>query len=121
MHLADLPNNSPLTYSDHLLQPGSTVYEQACALGLEGVVSKRKDSHYQSRRDPAWMKVTCRYRDTFVIAGIACKGRKFDGAYLAEAKGSKLTYAGKVENGFSVQQVKQLQERAKEIGLFEAC
>jgi bifunctional non-homologous end joining protein LigD len=36
---------------------GATVFEHACRLGLEGVVSKRKDSRYVSGRSPYWVKM----------------------------------------------------------------
>jgi bifunctional non-homologous end joining protein LigD len=34
-----------------------------------------------------WTKVTCRKRETFVVAGIAYKGNKFDGVYLPRREG----------------------------------
>jgi len=36
---------------------GATVFEHARSLGLEGVVSKRKDSRYVSGRSPYWLKM----------------------------------------------------------------
>jgi ATP-dependent DNA ligase len=36
---------------------GATVFEHACSLGLEGIVSKRKDSRYLSGRSPYWLKM----------------------------------------------------------------
>jgi ATP-dependent DNA ligase len=36
---------------------GATVFEYACSLGLEGIVSKRKDSRYISGRSPYWLKM----------------------------------------------------------------
>ena len=36
---------------------GETVFRHACKLGLEGIVSKRKDSAYRSGRSPDWPKV----------------------------------------------------------------
>jgi len=62
-----------------------------------------------------WTKVTCRHLETFVIAGLAFKGSKFDGVYLGRHEGKKLVYAGKVENGFSDYQVKRLQERTRNL------
>ncbi len=44
------------------------------------------NDHHQLRgfcHTTDWVKVTCRNRDTFVVAGIAFKGKKFDGIYLA--------------------------------------
>jgi len=33
------------------------VFAHACKLGLEGIVSKRKDSAYRSGRSPDWLKM----------------------------------------------------------------
>jgi ATP-dependent DNA ligase len=35
---------------------GPDVFHHACMLGLEGIVSKRKDSRYRSGRSPHWIK-----------------------------------------------------------------
>jgi len=36
---------------------GTTVFAHACKMGLEGIVSKRKDSAYRSGRSPDWLKM----------------------------------------------------------------
>jgi ATP-dependent DNA ligase len=36
---------------------GTRVFEHVCSLGLEGIVSKRKDSRYISGRSPYWLKM----------------------------------------------------------------
>jgi bifunctional non-homologous end joining protein LigD len=36
---------------------GATVFQHACAMGLEGIVSKRKDSPYRSGRTKDWLKM----------------------------------------------------------------
>jgi len=38
-------------------EPGDIVFRHACKLGLEGIVSKRKDSAYRSGRSPDWLKM----------------------------------------------------------------
>ena len=38
-------------------QDGPLVFLHACKLGLEGIVSKRKDSRYRSGRSPHWIKI----------------------------------------------------------------
>ena len=38
---------SSLVYSDHLTTNGQEVFEHACRLGLEGIVSKRADAPYR--------------------------------------------------------------------------
>jgi bifunctional non-homologous end joining protein LigD len=82
---------------------------------LEGIVSKLKDSPYRSGRNAEWVKATCRHRETFVIAGLAFVGPKFDGIYLGRREGRDLIYAGKVETGFTDKQVKHLIERAQRL------
>ena len=46
-----------LHYSEHLDADGPTVFEHACRLGLEGIVSKRVESRYKSGRCLSWVKV----------------------------------------------------------------
>jgi hypothetical protein len=36
---------------------GPTIFAHACKMGLEGIVSKRKDSPYRSGRSPDWLKM----------------------------------------------------------------
>jgi ATP-dependent DNA ligase len=46
-----------LRFNEHLDEKdGPLVFAQACKLGLEGIVSKRKDSSYRSGRSPDWIK-----------------------------------------------------------------
>jgi bifunctional non-homologous end joining protein LigD len=36
---------------------GATIFEHACKLGLEGIVSKRSGSRYESGRSSHWLKI----------------------------------------------------------------
>jgi bifunctional non-homologous end joining protein LigD len=45
-----------LRLNEHIEADGPTVFTQACKMGLEGIVSKRKDSTYRSGRSPEWLK-----------------------------------------------------------------
>ena len=38
-------------------EDGETVFRHACKMGLEGIVSKRKDLPYRSGRSPDWLKM----------------------------------------------------------------
>ena len=40
----------------HLTHPGDIVFQHACKMGLEGIVSKRLGSRYRSGRSPDWLK-----------------------------------------------------------------
>jgi bifunctional non-homologous end joining protein LigD len=46
-----------LRFNEHLEDDGPTVFAHACKMGLEGIVSKRKDSPYRSGRSPDWLKM----------------------------------------------------------------
>jgi bifunctional non-homologous end joining protein LigD len=87
------------------------MFKHACKTGLEGVVSKLRDSHYPTGRSREWVKVTCVQRETLPIAGFALDGRKWGGIYLGRRKGKDLIYAGKVDHGFNADIAKELRDR----------
>jgi bifunctional non-homologous end joining protein LigD len=108
-------SDSAVLLSATIAGGGPSLFKQACEMQLEGIVSKRIDSRYRSGRVNNWTKVTCRKRETFVVAGIAHKAGKFDGIYLARREEDGLHYAGKVENGFNPQSTKDLEKRAAKL------
>ena len=44
-------------FNEHIEGDGPIVFAHACKMGLEGIVSKRKDSAYRSGRSPEWLKM----------------------------------------------------------------
>lgn len=44
-------------FSDHQAGDGELIFRHACQLGLEGIVSKRRDSSYESGHSKAWLKI----------------------------------------------------------------
>jgi bifunctional non-homologous end joining protein LigD len=48
---------SAIQFSEAIEGDGPAVFRHACAIGLEGIVSKRKDSAYRSGRSDKWLKV----------------------------------------------------------------
>ena len=54
-HLAQEPTRRAI--NEHLEHPdGIAVFQHACKMGLEGIVSKRLGSRYRSGRSPDWLK-----------------------------------------------------------------
>ena len=49
-----------LRFNEHIEADGPSVFAHACKMGLEGIVSKRKDSMYCSGRSPDWLKMKSR-------------------------------------------------------------
>ena len=104
---------SDIVLSESFETDGATMLKQACNMGLEGVVSKVRDAKYNSGRINEWVKVTCRQRETLLIAGFALKANKFDGLYIGRRQGNDLIYAGKIDHGFDKVSAKDLQDRLK--------
>ena len=46
-----------VAFNQHFEDDGGIVFQHACALGCEGIVSKRLGSHYRSGRFDHWLKV----------------------------------------------------------------
>jgi bifunctional non-homologous end joining protein LigD len=93
-----------LRYCDHVAGHGSEVFEQACELGLEGIISKRADASYRSGRTRNWLKVKCAMGQEFVVVGWSpstVTGRAFSSLLLGVHQGDGLRYAGRVGSGFS--------------------
>ncbi|SPP97164.1 MULTISPECIES: non-homologous end-joining DNA ligase [Bradyrhizobium] len=104
---------SDVQFSESFEIDGKAMFAHACKLGLEGVVSKVRDSAYASGRGNAWVKKTCTQRETLAIAGFALDEGKWDGIYLGRRKGGDLVYAGKVDHGFDKVSAADLQKRLK--------
>lgn len=101
--LADRDNRGPLFYSDHIVGSGGEMFEQACELNLEGIISKRRDSRYRSGRTKSWLKVKCGNNQEFVIIGwrpSTNAGRPFASLLLGHWQGDELHYRGRVGSGF---------------------
>jgi DNA ligase D-like protein (predicted ligase) len=60
---------SPLHYSDHQIGRGREFHKQACAVALEGIVSKRADAPYTPGKRGLWVKTKCLHREIFVVVG----------------------------------------------------
>lgn len=99
-----MPENNILRYSEHFDVEGAKFIAQVCALGLEGMVSKRRDSVYEGSRGNAWLKLKCARQQEFVVGGFTDPegSRHGFGALLLGVYDSdgKLRYAGKVGTGF---------------------
>ena len=102
-----------IQFSESFEVDGGEMFKHACKTGLEGVVSKVRDSRYPNGRSNDWVKKTCAQRETLTIAGYALDGSKWDGLYLGRREGSDLIYAGKVDHGFDRDSAKELQARLK--------
>ena len=111
--LQKLITKSAIQFSESFELDGREMFRHACKTGLEGVVSKVRDSRYPTDRTNDWVKVTCAQRETLPIAGFALDGSKWDGIYLGREKAGQLIYAGKVDHGFTPESAKELRAKLK--------
>jgi bifunctional non-homologous end joining protein LigD len=112
---------SPLQYSDHQVGRGPEFHEQACKLGLEGIVSKRADAPYTPGNRGLWLKVKCLNRAEFVVVGwTEPEGRRpYLGALLLayyDAEG-KLIYAGRAGSGIGGGELERLWRRLQPLAV----
>ena len=97
------PGAPSLHYSDHVIGQGPAFYEKACAMHVEGIVSKRVGAPYAPGNRGLWRKVKCLNRAEFVVVGwTEPDGRRpYLGALLLgyyDPDGS-LIYAGRAGTG----------------------
>jgi bifunctional non-homologous end joining protein LigD len=103
-----------LRYSEHTIGGGDAYFRAACALGLEGIISKRRDAPYRSGRDAAWLKTKCLREQEFVIGGFTePEGARVGlGALLLGVhEDGRLRYVGRVGTGFSIASAKGLRRQ----------
>jgi bifunctional non-homologous end joining protein LigD len=116
--------DGPIRYSGHVRGQGESVFREACRLGLEGIVSKRRDRLYESARGRSWLKVKCTREQEFVIGGFTePKGTRAGlGALLLGVHdgAGALLYAGKVGTGFTSASVRALRNRLERLRVSES-
>jgi bifunctional non-homologous end joining protein LigD len=99
--LSLLPLRSPFQRVPPLDDPNP--WERACRDGWEGVVAKRRDSTYEQRRSPHWLKMKCEASQELVVGGFTDpQGTRVGlGALLVGYFGrDDFIFAGKVGTGF---------------------
>jgi len=110
-----LPKGSRIQLNPHIEADASAVFEQACTMHLEGIVSKEIHSLYRSGRQDDWIKIKCAKTDTFpIIAFVEKLGatpRRIASLYLGCWEGDQLLYAGKAQTGFRQRMLYELRER----------
>jgi bifunctional non-homologous end joining protein LigD len=93
-----------LRLSEEIVADGATFLRHACAMGLEGIIAKRRNAPYRSGRGGEWLKIKCVQSGTFVIVGYEFSPSALGGIgrlLLAARRGDTLTYVGGVGTGFT--------------------
>ena len=110
--LRSLPLQPPLERVLSLDEPEP--WTRACREGWEGVIAKRRDSPYEHRRSPHWLKMKCEASQELVVGGFTDPqgGRVGLGALLVGYfEQDDLVFAGKVGTGFDTRLLLDLRAR----------
>jgi ATP-dependent DNA ligase len=110
--LARLDFRSPLRRVAPLTGPEP--WTRACREGWEGVIAKRRDSAYEQRRSPHWLKMKCEVTEELVVGGFTePQGARVGlGALLVGYHDSgDFVFAGKVGTGFDRKLLLSLRSR----------
>lgn len=119
--LVTLPLAAPLVCVQRLDDPAP--WERACREAWEGVIAKRRDSVYEPRRSPHWLKMKCEASQELVVGGFTDpQGARVGlGALLVGYfEGRDLVFAGKVGTGFDRKLLLELRERLTSLEIPQA-
>jgi bifunctional non-homologous end joining protein LigD len=103
-----------IRYAEHIVGHGETLFEHAARIGLEGIISKRRDLPYHPGRHDSWRKSKVRQRNTFVIGGVTDpEGMRvgISALLVGYYDEKRLVFAGRVGTGFSQAFALELRER----------
>ena len=97
------PARGVVSYGDHVAGQGAEFLAAACEQRLEGVIAKKRDSLYVSRRSKDWLKIKCLLEQEFVVGGYTVpQGTRahFGALHLGLYEDGQLVYVSKVGTGF---------------------
>jgi bifunctional non-homologous end joining protein LigD len=91
----------PVRLSQVFTGAANDLISAARNLHLEGLVAKRKDSHYEpGRRSGAWIKYRIDQGQEFVVGGYIPGADGFQSLLAGYYDGGKLQFIAKIKNGF---------------------
>lgn len=117
--LSELPLTDPLEGVASLDDvDGLLPWERAQKEGWEGVIAKRRDSLYEQRRSPHWLKMKCEISQELVVGGFTDpQGKRVGlGALLVGYfDGDDFVFAGKIGTGFDTKLLLDLRDQLDQL------
>ncbi|MGI9025944.1 MAG: DNA ligase D [Burkholderiaceae bacterium] len=102
-------------HSESFDADAASLLSSACAIGLEGIIAKRSDARYESRRTETWLKLKCKQRQEFVVCGFVDRtnGASQVGSLILgiHDDNGKLIPAGSVGTGWSADESHALHQK----------
>ena len=107
--------SSRLHFVGHLVSSAQAVYESACKMGLEGIVSKQLGAPYRSGRSGSWLKTKCRAGQEVVIGGWTTEAGTVRSLLAGVYCGDEFVYVGRIGTGYGREVAKSLLPHLKEL------
>jgi bifunctional non-homologous end joining protein LigD len=93
-----------IRYTEDFEAGGPFILKKACDIGLEGIISKRRDAPYRSGRTDNFIKTKCHGRQEFIVAGYTpstALPKAIGALTVAVHENGVLRYAGRVGTGYT--------------------
>jgi bifunctional non-homologous end joining protein LigD len=104
-----------LHFVAHIVSSAQAVYESACKMGLEGIVSKQLNAPYRSGRSGSWLKTKCRAGQEVVIGGWTTEAGTVRSLLAGVYRGDEFVYVGRIGTGYGREVAKSLLPHLKKL------
>ena len=106
--------NSLFAVSRYIEENGTAFYQLAEKQELEGIVAKKKESHYYfDKRTKDWIKIKNLQDDDFVVLGYVPKENNMNSIILGQYSNNDLIYKGHVTLGVGGEPFRKIKELDK--------
>jgi bifunctional non-homologous end joining protein LigD len=112
--LLDAANSDRVRLSETFDAPPAQMLEAARQMHLEGIILKRADAPYVSRRSETWLKLKCALRQEFVVCGFTDRANaagEVGSLLLGTYEKGTLLYSGNVGTGWGAKVGRDLHAR----------
>jgi bifunctional non-homologous end joining protein LigD len=104
-------SDGAMRISEEIDADPEALLQNACELGLEGIIAKHADRPYRSGRTGDWQKIKCSQSEAFVVVGYepstAVPG-SIASLLLAAYRGDEFVHVGNVGTGFTHDEARRL-------------
>jgi bifunctional non-homologous end joining protein LigD len=103
-----------IRYTDDVDEAGPMILRHACEMGLEGIVSKRRDATYRPGRSDNFIKTKCRGGQEVIVVGYSpstALPNSIGALTVALHENGDLRYAGRVGTGYTHKTARELYQR----------
>lgn len=112
------PSDQAIRLSEEVDVDGARFLAQACEMGLEGIIAKRRSAPYRPGRGGDWLKIKCVQSETFLVIGYEPSSAALGGIgrlLLAAHSNYGLAYVGSVGTGFTQRSATNLRKQLDQL------